>query len=196
MNDVVLATAGYDHCIKFWDAFSGACRKSINYPESQINKLAITADKKYLGVAAHNVVKVYDLLSHDNEVSFEGHTGNITSLGFQRENKWFFTSSEDSTLKIFDFRASGYMRNLSNNGIMVNCAVLNPNQVEVVFGDQSGKIKIWDLTTNTTRDLFEDQEEIGIRSLCIANNSSKLVAGNSAGICYIWNSQNGEDFQP
>ena len=88
------------------------------------------------------------------------------------------------------------MRNLSNNGIMVNAAVLNPNQVEVIFGDQSGRIRIWDLTTNTTRELFEDQEEIGIRSLCIANNSSKLVAGNSAGICYIWNSSNGEDFVP
>ena len=87
-------------------------------------------------MAAHNVVKVYDIHSHENEVSFEGHTGNITGLGFQKENKWFFTCSEDGTLKIFDFRTSGYMRNFSNNGIMVNTAVLNPNQVEVIFGDQ------------------------------------------------------------
>ena len=60
MNDLILATAGYDHSIKFWDANSGLCKRSINHPDSQINKLALTADRKYLGVAAHNVVKVYD----------------------------------------------------------------------------------------------------------------------------------------
>ena len=115
--------------------------------------MTITPDRKYLGVAAHNTVKVYDIFSHESEVSYDGHTGNITSLGFQKDNKWFFTSSEDGTLKIFDFKSTGYMRNFNNNGVMVNCAVLHPNQVEIIFGDQSGRIRVWDLTTNTTRDL-------------------------------------------
>jgi WD40 repeat protein len=92
-----------------------------------VNKLVITPDRKYLGVAAHNFVKVYDIFSHENENTFEGNVGNITSLGFQKDSKWFFTSSEDGNLKIFDFRAGGYMRNFSNNGIMINSAVLNPN---------------------------------------------------------------------
>jgi G protein beta subunit-like protein len=145
MYDLILATAGYDHTIKFWDANSGVCRRSINYPDSQINRLTITPVRKYLGVAAHNVVKVYDIFSHENEVSYEGHTGNIAALGFQKDNKWFFTASEDGTLKIFDFKATGFMRNFNNNGVMVNCAVLHPNQVEIIFGDQSGRIRIWDL---------------------------------------------------
>lgn len=34
MNDVILATAGYDHSIKFWDILGGTCKKSINYPDS------------------------------------------------------------------------------------------------------------------------------------------------------------------
>jgi target of rapamycin complex subunit LST8 len=127
MYDLILATGGYDHTIKFWDANSGLCRRSIALPELPVNRLTITPDRKYLGVAAYNVVKVYDIFSHENEVSYEGHTGNITSLGFQKDNKWFFTSSEDGTLKIFDFKATGYMRNFNNNGIMVNCAVLHPN---------------------------------------------------------------------
>ena len=45
------------------------------------------------------------------------------------------------------------MRNFDNGGVMVNCAVLHPNQVEIIFGDQSGRIRIWDLQTNTARDL-------------------------------------------
>ena len=82
-----------------------------------------------MAVAAHNVVKVFDLRPEHfgNENVFEGHTGNITALGFQQDNKWFFTGSEDGTLKIFDFKKSGFMRNHDNNGVMVNAGVLHPN---------------------------------------------------------------------
>jgi G protein beta subunit-like protein len=75
---LILATAGYDHTIKFWDVTSGLPTASINYAESHINRLAITNDRKYLGVAAYNMVKVYEISLNSNqppssEVSFEGH---------------------------------------------------------------------------------------------------------------------------
>jgi target of rapamycin complex subunit LST8 len=131
-QQLILATAGYDHCIKFWDVNTGMTTTQINYPDSHINKLAITADRRYIGVAAHMIVKVYEISMNPNvpplsEVSFEGHQGNITALGFQKDNKWFYTASEDGTLKVFDFKTSGYMRNFDNNGVMVNCACLHPN---------------------------------------------------------------------
>jgi G protein beta subunit-like protein len=138
---LILATAGYDHCIKFWDVNTGMTMNQINYPDSHINKLAITVDRKYIAVAAHQLVKVYEISMSPNvpplsEVSFEGHSGNITALGFQKDNKWFFTASEDGTLKVFDFKTTGYMRNFDNNGVSVNCACLHPNQGEIFFGDQ------------------------------------------------------------
>ena len=84
---MILATAGYDHSIKFWDVNTGMSTTSIAYPDSHINKLAITNDRKYIGVAAHQIVKVYEFSMNPNvpplsEVSFEGHQGNITALGF------------------------------------------------------------------------------------------------------------------
>jgi target of rapamycin complex subunit LST8 len=73
-----LVTAGYDHSIKFWDVNTGMSTTNIAYPDSHINKLAITSDRKYLGVAAHHVVKVYEIslspnVAPSSEVSFEGH---------------------------------------------------------------------------------------------------------------------------
>ena len=31
---VVLATAGYDHAIKFWQAHSGICLRTVQHPDS------------------------------------------------------------------------------------------------------------------------------------------------------------------
>jgi hypothetical protein len=42
---VILATAGYDHKIRFWEAPSGICSRILKYPDSQVNKLEITPDK-------------------------------------------------------------------------------------------------------------------------------------------------------
>ena len=46
--------------------------------------MTLSSDGKYLAVAAHNVVKVFDLRPEQfgNENVFEGHTGNITAIGF------------------------------------------------------------------------------------------------------------------
>ena len=42
MSSVVLATAGYDHTIRFWEATSGLCYRTLQYAESQVNRLEIT----------------------------------------------------------------------------------------------------------------------------------------------------------
>ena len=60
-SDLILATAGYDHTIRFWDASSGLTKQTIEYGGTQINKMTLSNDGKYLAVAAHNVVKVFDL---------------------------------------------------------------------------------------------------------------------------------------
>ena len=33
-SGVILVTAGYDHTIKFWEALSGICSRTIQHPDS------------------------------------------------------------------------------------------------------------------------------------------------------------------
>jgi G protein beta subunit-like protein len=35
-SQVVLATAGYDHTIRFWEATSGICYRTLQYADSQV----------------------------------------------------------------------------------------------------------------------------------------------------------------
>lgn len=50
-------------------------------------------------------------------------------------------------------------------------------------------MRIWDLTTNEPRELYIDSDEIPFRSIAVTRNSKKLVAGNNAGTCFIWEEQ-------
>jgi WD40 repeat protein len=83
MSQVLLATAGYDHTIKFWEAPSGLCQKTLQHPESQVNKLEITPDKQRIAAAGNPSLRLFDIVT-GAATSYDGHTNNVTAVGFQK----------------------------------------------------------------------------------------------------------------
>lgn len=79
---------------------------------------------------------------------------------------------------------------------MINAAVLHPNQAEIYFGDYLGRVRVWDLTENKARELYTEEDEVSISSLAISKDAKRLVAGTRIGTCFIWKSENGEDYEP
>lgn len=68
----------------------------------------------------------------------------------------------------------------------INCVCLHPNQAELIVGDQSGAIHIWDLKTDHNEQLIPEPES-SITSAHIDPDASYMAAVNSAGNCYVWN---------
>jgi G protein beta subunit-like protein len=100
-SSVVLATAGYDHTIRFWEATSGICYRTLQYADSQVNKLEITADKSHIAAAGNPHIRLYEVNSNNPQpvVSFDGHASNVTAIGFQKDSKWMFSGGEDGTVR-------------------------------------------------------------------------------------------------
>ncbi|KAF2398963.1 WD-repeat protein-like protein pop3 [Trichodelitschia bisporula] len=187
MGSVILCTAGYDHTIRFWEALSGICSRTIPHPDSQVNRLCISPDKRYLAAAGHHTVKLYDIKSSNaaDVLTFEGHTGNITGVAFHCEGKWMVTSSEDGTVKIWDTRGGGIQRNY-NHGSAVNDVVIHPNQGELISCDRNGAIRVWDLSENKCSHQLIPEEDVSVASVTVASDGSMLCAGNNAGTVFVW----------
>ncbi|KRX06075.1 WD40-repeat-containing domain [Pseudocohnilembus persalinus] len=188
---VYLITGAYDHQLNFWDATSGQCLQSIEYSEKRqfiINKIEISLDKCLLGAACSNSAMIYDIQKPSQMpiFNFDGYQGNVTSIGFQKDRKWIYTSGEEGVLKIHDLSAKpngkGYNRMFQNSTKdAFNTVVLHPNEAELIAGDQAGNIKIYDLTADKLRETITPSPEIGIRSLSIALNGAFICSADSAG---------------
>jgi WD domain, G-beta repeat. len=63
---------------------------------------------------------------------YDGFTSNVTTMGFQKDCKWIYASSEDGSIKICDLRAQGFQRTYTNKEAM-NSVVLHPNEVSPFF---------------------------------------------------------------
>ena len=146
-SSVVLATAGYDHTIRFWEATTGICYRTLQYNDSQVNTLQIAADKSLLAAAGNPHIRLYEVNSNNAQpiVTYDGHSSNVTSVGFEKNGTWMYSSSEDGTVKIWDLRAPGPQREFEHKA-SVNHVALHPfNQHELISGDQQGNIRVWDL---------------------------------------------------
>jgi G protein beta subunit-like protein len=218
---VVLATAGYDHKIRFWEAPTGVCSRSIRYPDSQVNCLQITPDKQFLAAGGNPHVRLFEVGGNANPnpvMSYEGHAGNVMAVGFQQEGKWLYTGSEDGTVKVWDIRAPGCQRSFdnvaattaspnsssSNSGgpstggghphaslVAVNSVVLHPNQAELVMGDQEGRVRVWDLGSNRCVHETQPEGNIPVRSVSVSNDASLIAVGNNEAHLYVWRPQEG-----
>jgi len=187
MPSVVFATSGYDQYIRLWEATSGICYRSIAFPDSQINKLDISPDKSCIAAAGNPNVQLFDLNSGSDKPTcvFEGHNGNVTSLGFDKGGQWLYTGSEDGLIKIWDVRAPGCQREFESRAA-VNTVALHPNQTELVSGDQHGNIRVWDLAANACSCELVPELNTAVRSVSISLNGTMVVAANNNGVCYVW----------
>lgn len=165
---------------RFWEALSGFCSRQIPHPESQINRLCISPNKAYVAAAGTDKVKLYACKGNDPNpvLVFEGHTANITGIGFHCDGKWMVTSSEDGTVKIWDTKTAGVQRNY-NHGSPVNDVVIHPNQGELISCDRGGNIRVWDLGENKCSHQLIPEDDVPVSSVTVATDGGMLCAGNN-----------------
>ncbi|KIM29570.1 hypothetical protein M408DRAFT_305544 [Serendipita vermifera MAFF 305830] len=186
---VVLVTGGYDHEIRFWEAWSGICSRTIarTGESGQVNRIAISPDKRFIAAAIHKKIAVYDITSSANTPVnvCEGHTQNVTAISYHADGKWFVTGSEDGTIRIWDMRSNQSHRTYDNQ-CPVNDVLIHPNQGELISADQNGNIKQWVLSTNECDLELAPEADVPMRSITMAHDGSFLVAANHEGNCFVW----------
>lgn len=190
-DQVILATGGYDHQIRFWQAHSGVCQRTVQHQESQVNDLEITPDRKMIAAAGFQRVRMYDLASTNPNpiLNYDGIQKNVTAIGFQQDGKWMFTGSEDNAARIWDLRTRNLncqrIFQVSNGSVAVNTVCLHPNQVEMFIGDQNGVIHIWDLRTDNNEQLIPENDA-SIQCISIDREGTCMAAITNKGNCYLW----------
>lgn len=184
--ETILATAGYDEKVVLWNAKNENANRVIPMKDVHINCMAVTPDRQYLAVAAHKSLKLFDLSSPSQAPVhvYEGHTGNITHIGFPKKSNWLYTASEDGSIKIWDFNTHKSQRTYDQPS-GVNSVALHPNQSEIIAAYDNGRLSLWDLASNAYRTGI--QHEDTIRSVQIAGDASFGVFVNNSGAATLWN---------
>ena len=119
-------------------------------------------------------------------VNFEGVTKNVTSVGFNADGRWMYSGGEDGYCRVWDLKAPGQQcQKFWAAQSSVNTAFLHPNQYEIYFGDQNGRIYTWDLRANKAESILVDNDII-INHLSIEPEGNCLACVDNRGNCYTF----------
>jgi G protein beta subunit-like protein len=169
-----------------------------------VNVLAITHNKEFLAAAGNNHIRLYHLntlvlnilfytknrvFSNSQQSpilgSFDGHTGNVISLGFNCTDQWLYSGSEDGTVKLWDIRSFSVQRNYKCSGAVTSVS-LHPNQGELISGDEMGALRVWDLTADKCVFKVHPDGRTGIRSVSVSSDGTKCACATSKGDVFIY----------
>ncbi|KAI0344157.1 pre-mRNA splicing factor [Trametopsis cervina] len=99
-------SCGYDRQMKLWDTETGQCLKRFsNGKIPYVVRFHPDEDKQHIFLAGMSDKKIiqYDMNSGEITQEYDQHLGPVNSITFVDENRRFVTTSDDKTIRAWDF---------------------------------------------------------------------------------------------
>ncbi|KAI3405029.2 LST8 [Candida oxycetoniae] len=183
---VILASAGYDHTIRFWDALTGVCSRTIQHTDSQVNRLEITSDKRYLAAAGNLYVRLYDIRQN-------GATGNSTvTSGGATAGSCANNNHNSNNLNNPNSNSNSNSNNSNNNPVMtfeghttnVTSLAFQAENKWMVTSSEDGTVKVWDVRSPSVQRNYK--HNCPVNEVVIHPNQGELISCDQEGNIRVW----------
>lgn len=186
-HTTILITASYGSTLCWWNVEDAAW--SVSKVKSSLNpmhdyaiaKIRVSEDGRLLAVASSVGLYLYNITEQEfTELAYIEQKSNVISVDFNRQGSWICFANENSQLCLHDIQRSS-TEVLHTHSVELTCSCLHPNQCDVFFGDSRGVVRVLDLATKKTRDLFTGARDVSLRCLTVSPDGSFIGAGNDIG---------------
>ncbi|KAL0275354.1 UNVERIFIED_CONTAM: hypothetical protein PYX00_003223 [Menopon gallinae] len=193
-NGTRFLSAGYDRYIKLWDTETGACvSRFTNRKIPYCCKFNPDDDKQHLFVAGTSDKKIvcWDIRSGDVVQEYDRHLGAVNSITFVDENRRFVTTSDDKSLRVWEWDIPVDMKYIADPTMhSMPSVTLSPNQKWLACQSMDNKIVIFSALNRfkmNRKKTFTGHMVAGYAcSLDFSPDMSYLTSGDADGKCYVW----------
>jgi WD40 repeat protein len=109
--------------------------------------------------------------------TLEGHSGEVTSVGFSPDGATVVSGYSEDTVKLWDARSGSLLRTLEGHSVAVTSVAFSPDGTMVVSGSADNTLKLWDASNGDCLDTFTGDAPFR----CVAVTHDAVCAGDEAG---------------
>ncbi|XP_077996822.1 telomerase protein component 1-like [Glandiceps talaboti] len=161
------------------------CAMTLSGQSDTVTCVAVSTDNSYFAVGTRDCsLKMYDMITGKEVMSFTGHSGSISDCCFTGKNK-LCSASWDGTLSLWDIKDGHRIEVMKGHTRRVNSCCANTQGTYIVSASWDCVIKVWNaLNGSLVTDLRGDKRPVN----CVAFHpeGQKLVSGSWDATMKIW----------
>ena len=140
------STGGNDKTLRLWDVETGKSRR-IRREETGIGRVAFSPDERHAAYVCGDTIRLCDLKTGDELMTFRGHSGRIWALAFCPDGRRLVSGGvDDHTIRVWNVETGEEIRQMKHGHGVVSVAVF-PDGRRALTGSWDWTIGVWDLET-------------------------------------------------
>jgi WD40 repeat protein len=175
--------------IQIWDAATNGLIRSIKASIDSLYGIAFSPDSKKVAVGgADKSVRIFSVKDGKELLKFDNHSDWVFGTAFLTDGKRFLSGSRDRAMKLIDVSNGQFIDDINKLLDGVLCMARNPKEDLIVYGGESGSVRIYKISENQGRtaanndvNLIKEYERLGGPAQAIAwsANTTNIAVGGA-----------------
>ncbi|OWB56096.1 hypothetical protein B5S28_g1987 [[Candida] boidinii] len=187
-------SCSYDKYVKLWDTETGKCKTKIRLNAiPNVCKFNPNEDKQneFLVGLTNKKIEHFDSRTNESIQTYDHHMGAINSITFVDDNKKFMTSSDDKSLRVWNWQINMPIKQISDpSQHSMPCLSLHPNGKYVVAQSMDNSIVTFlahDKFKKNKKKYFDGHNSSGYSiNLDFSPDGKNLMSGDNNGFAFFW----------
>ena len=130
-------------------------------------------------------VKLWDVETHENIATLEGHTNTVYSVSFSPDGTTIASGSFDDTVKLWDVATRTNIATLEGHTSLVFSVAFSPDGTTLASGSYDNTVKLWDVATRTNIATLKGHTD-WVRSVSFSPDGTTLASGSHDNTVKLW----------
>ena len=184
-DETTLVSGGEDSSVKLWQRATGKPIRTFGERAGTVKAMSLSSDSALaLSGGADQTLRLWDLATGQLVRAFEGHTAAIKAVAFGKSADLLLSGSADHSVKLWNAKSGQLLATFQGHTSAVSTVAFAGELI--VAGGADGTVKVWDAKGRLLRSIDTRDQALGVTSMAVSPDGSRVLTGNSESSVDIW----------